>query len=508
MENLITMKNFKNNIILFSSYFHALLFTYAAVSKLLDFENFQIQLAQSPLLSAFAGIISYIIISIELLLAVLLCIPKTRLFSLYGTLFLMSGFTVYIYLILNFSDFIPCSCGGILEELDWSEHLIFNLICVILAWIAIYLLEKSLSVNWKHTFIFTSLTIILASTTLYILYLNSEYIIKKENNFTRRFPHHPLIEEKTMDLGVNSYYFSGIHQNEVYLGNKTSPLTLISIDQDLKKMRKHSIKLENNNLIFKSLRIIIKSPYFYLYDGTVPIIYRGKIGQSTAKVISYQDAYFNQLKVIDSTTFIIRTESSKTKKQVLGILNLQKKTRLNLSENIISTNQKNIFEADGQLIADEKNLYYIFYYHNNILKADFHLQKTEHLKTIDTINKANIKTINLENGHQKMGAPPKIINSNSVVFNGILFNTSHLIGKFEDKKQWKKSTIIDIYNTNQRKYWGSWYLQNRGNNKMSQMLISKEHMFVLMGQEIVKYRIAQSLQEQFKTGEAENQSKE
>lgn len=32
-----------------------LLFVYAAISKLLDFENFRIQLGQSPLLSAFAG---------------------------------------------------------------------------------------------------------------------------------------------------------------------------------------------------------------------------------------------------------------------------------------------------------------------------------------------------------------------------------------------------------------------------------------------------------------------
>jgi hypothetical protein len=35
-----------------------ILFTYAAISKLIDFENFQTQLGQSPLLSAYAASIS------------------------------------------------------------------------------------------------------------------------------------------------------------------------------------------------------------------------------------------------------------------------------------------------------------------------------------------------------------------------------------------------------------------------------------------------------------------
>ena len=44
----------KNGIIEIICLLYILLFVYAAVSKLLDFENFQVQLGQSPLLSAFA----------------------------------------------------------------------------------------------------------------------------------------------------------------------------------------------------------------------------------------------------------------------------------------------------------------------------------------------------------------------------------------------------------------------------------------------------------------------
>lgn len=39
--------NIKNGIVIFVSYSYAFLFTYAAISKIIDFENFRIQLGQS-----------------------------------------------------------------------------------------------------------------------------------------------------------------------------------------------------------------------------------------------------------------------------------------------------------------------------------------------------------------------------------------------------------------------------------------------------------------------------
>ncbi len=101
------MKTLTKSIPLAVSFFFILLFIYAAASKMLDFENFQVQLAQSPLLSAYAGLISYAVIILEIVVAGLLCFQVTRLIGLYASFALMVAFTVYIYLILHFSDFVP-----------------------------------------------------------------------------------------------------------------------------------------------------------------------------------------------------------------------------------------------------------------------------------------------------------------------------------------------------------------------------------------------------------------
>ncbi|KUJ55617.1 hypothetical protein AR686_12465 [Chryseobacterium aquaticum subsp. greenlandense] len=103
----------------------------------MDFENFQIQISESPLLGAYAGFIPFAIIILELIIAGLLCYRKTRNIGLIGSFILMLIFTGYIFFIIRTSENLPCSCGGILEKMSWHQHLYFNIGCVVLSVIAL-----------------------------------------------------------------------------------------------------------------------------------------------------------------------------------------------------------------------------------------------------------------------------------------------------------------------------------------------------------------------------------
>lgn len=131
------MKKVKTRVVEFISYFFILLFCYASISKIMDFENFQIQISESPLLSAYAGFLPFAIIILELIIAGLLCYRKTRNTGLIGSFILMLIFTGYIFFIIRTSENLPCSCGGILEKMSWNQHLIFNIGCVLLVAIAL-----------------------------------------------------------------------------------------------------------------------------------------------------------------------------------------------------------------------------------------------------------------------------------------------------------------------------------------------------------------------------------
>ena len=125
-----------------------LLFVYAAMNKILDFQKFKIQIGQSPLLTGFGEFLPVLVISIEVGVSALLAIPSFRLAGLVAAFSLMTMFTAYIVAILNFSSYVPCSCGGVLEHFGWTEHLYFNSAFVLLGLVGIFL--ESAERNFRY----------------------------------------------------------------------------------------------------------------------------------------------------------------------------------------------------------------------------------------------------------------------------------------------------------------------------------------------------------------------
>lgn len=137
------MKKKENYIISLTSYLLVFLFTYTACSKLMDHAAFLTSILQSPIIRNYAKLISWLIPALELLIVVLLLTNKYRIMGLWASLFLMSVFTIYIAYMILYIPHLPCSCGGVLKELSWQKHLLFNGIFIILIII-------SLLINYRH----------------------------------------------------------------------------------------------------------------------------------------------------------------------------------------------------------------------------------------------------------------------------------------------------------------------------------------------------------------------
>jgi hypothetical protein len=120
----------------------AMLFIYAAISKLKDLPVFRLQLARSPFIGDYAPIIVFVLPIFEISIAILLIFPHKRLWGLYCSLFLMTLFTAYLFSMLHFSYYIPCSCGGVISTLTWQQHIVFNAFFILLSVTAI-LLERT-----------------------------------------------------------------------------------------------------------------------------------------------------------------------------------------------------------------------------------------------------------------------------------------------------------------------------------------------------------------------------
>src|SRR5579871_2588254 len=100
------------------------LFLYASTSKFLDFSTFIGQMNNQPLPNSWTPFLVWAIPLLEILASVALIFDRTRLTALYVSFGLMMIFSVYTAMVvLHFFPYVPCSCGGVIQNLTWPQHL-------------------------------------------------------------------------------------------------------------------------------------------------------------------------------------------------------------------------------------------------------------------------------------------------------------------------------------------------------------------------------------------------
>lgn len=143
------IKRISNGFYLFVTLWFIVLWTYAARSKWNDYANFRFELGRSPYILHWADLVAVMLPIGEIIMAILLVLGfafrKIQLLGLYLSFFTMSLFTGYIYMMLNYSYYVSCSCGGILDKMTWEDHLLFNIVVTAAAFLAILIQQPTAS---------------------------------------------------------------------------------------------------------------------------------------------------------------------------------------------------------------------------------------------------------------------------------------------------------------------------------------------------------------------------
>ena len=119
------------------------LWVYASLSKLLDFRHFQMTMHRQTLFPFLKDLLIYGLPPTELVIAAILLFDKLQKVGLYASFVLLSIFTGYIALVLmQVFGRVPCSCGGILEHMGWTVHLLFNLFFLTITLITLLIIKR------------------------------------------------------------------------------------------------------------------------------------------------------------------------------------------------------------------------------------------------------------------------------------------------------------------------------------------------------------------------------
>jgi putative oxidoreductase len=123
------------------------LFLYASLSKIFAFKTFVGEINNQPLPNSWTPFLSIAIPGCELLICGLLLFEGSRLIGFWISLVFMGVFTAYAaFILLHGFSYIPCSCGGVIEKLTWTQHLILNLFYVLLSAAAIRVQKAGASI--------------------------------------------------------------------------------------------------------------------------------------------------------------------------------------------------------------------------------------------------------------------------------------------------------------------------------------------------------------------------
>lgn len=323
-----------------------------------------------------------------------------------------------------------------------------------------------------------------------ILFLLSENEIKRNNGFIRKYIPHSLEKIGEYKLESNAFYIAGMDEKTIYLRNCNAPLYLKLISNNLKSEKEIKIEIEKMNLPFKRTRIAVEPPYFFLSDGTVPVIFRGSVNEWKGKTFSHDDAYFFQFIIMDSINLGISTHTIKNNTNVLGKIQKSKDSiKVKLSHDILKSQYDYNFDTDGMLLWDkiQKQFLYLYYYRNQYELADADLNFLRIGKTIDTISKAQLDVAYYEKKQQSKIGKSVLVNRHSYVYNQRLYINSDRICK--DEQEVQMASIIDVYNTSNNTYKYSFYLYHQAEAKFSGFVVYKDLIGAVVGDMLWLYRI-------------------
>lgn len=119
------------------------LFFYTATAKISNLPIFESELKNQAVPPWSVQTLIWLIPVSELITVAMIITPKFRLNGLYGSVLLMTVFTAYMGLVLlNVFERVPCSCGGVLKNMGFGVHFIFNLFFLLVSISGVWLFKS------------------------------------------------------------------------------------------------------------------------------------------------------------------------------------------------------------------------------------------------------------------------------------------------------------------------------------------------------------------------------
>lgn len=334
----------------------------------------------------------------------------------------------------------------------------------------------------------------LAAFSIGIVYVTARLATKSHvgtGGFIRNLTNESPMPVDTLNLGFNSFYIAGITDHYLFLGNIVAPRRMIMVEMSSLDTMHVDLEISNpNRMRFNSVRLLVDSPSFVLADGSVPVIFVGNLLDRIARPLLRDRVFFMDLLRIDSTSFVITT-LDRSKKRILAQLNVSP-FGLAVSPQLLEEQVDGLFCTHGMMHFDKmrKRLVYLYSYRNEYLLTDSDLNLLSCGNTIDTMYNAHIEVANIQSkSSTTFSSPPVIVNRQSALDGDLLYVNSTLLADNEIDDQFRRVSVIDVYDVNTNQYVKSIYLPDLGRDKLTYFGVKGDKLFAIYRDQLISYKL-------------------
>lgn len=313
--------------------------------------------------------------------------------------------------------------------------------------------------------------------------------------FDRKFIAGPVLRKiESIALGYDSYYIAGHTQFSFYLGNSEAPRHLIHASLSLDTTHITYRINSQERVKFRSVRVKVDSPFFYMMDGTVPIIFKGHLSSLSVSPLIINNGYFLEATPTGPSGFAVKSLVVPDNEMTLGRIRTGSGTT-EFAPDVLKKQHDGIFCKAGMIEFDATSgtLIYVYYYRNQYIVMDSLQSVLYKGKTIDTTSVAKIEILNSKSGKLRtMARPPLLVNQTFAVHQDHLYINSSLIADNEDQETFNNNSVIDVYSLSKGIYLHSFYLPRYSGSKLNHFRVFDRQVIAIYPFHIVSYALVES----------------
>lgn len=297
---------------------------------------------------------------------------------------------------------------------------------------------------------------------------------------------------KTYDLKYLSFYFAGITDNRIYLGNYAAPSRIQTFDIDLNFIDDDTLKImEPGPYKWDKARTCVDSPYIYMQEGVTPIVFEGRLEDLQMRKTFPKAPYFTGNWNLSPNSMIVKCILGGDRQYVVG-KSTQDSPYIRYNKEALTKQIDGIFCCEGNIAIDKENnaVVYTYFHRNEFIKMDTNLNIIFKRHTIDTNNIAKIKVAEIPGTHTfKFAAPPKYVNLLSCADNNKLYIISALMADNDVSDNFKKNMIVDVYSLADGNYEMTYFVPKYQRQPIRELRVKNNILYAIYDKSISKFQL-------------------